>query len=98
MDGWIRGASAEYDAACAYGERLDEATEAYLTEWLADDGSVEAGIGEKADMILWAVNRLREHGNAEAFLAAFDQTIRSYLEIAARRQAERDVYVRGRAA
>jgi hypothetical protein len=92
----VVGADAIQAQAQRAADRIEELAEANLAEFLADDGSIEEVIGEKADMILWAVQRLREHRNAEAFLAVFDDTIRGHLEISARRFAERDAYVERR--
>ena len=89
MDGWIRSASAEYDAACAYGERLESLIESYTEEFLSDSGSVEEAIGNQADVILAAVKALRATGDSAAFLRTFDHAIRSDFYNLARDCAER---------
>lgn len=88
-NGMILGASAEYDAACAYGERLESLIESYTDDFMSEASSVEEAIGNQADVILAAVKALRATGDSAAFLRSFDHAIRSNFYNLARDCAER---------
>jgi hypothetical protein len=81
-----------YDEACAYGERLQSATESELAELLADDGSVESAIANNADVIRALLVELSAHPDRGADIAwGMWAAVRSDLEPVAIRAAERSV-------
>jgi hypothetical protein len=81
----------DYEADCAYGERLDKLTAQCLADLYADDASIEEAIGENADLILAAVRKLHEDRDMDAFTMAFDAAVNSHLEPIARDAAERAI-------
>jgi len=86
----VVGATAQYDAMCAYGERLEAAVESALEELLADEGSVEEAIGQNADLVRVAIDELAAQPSRGAEIAErLQRMIRSYLEPVARSSAER---------
>jgi hypothetical protein len=92
MDGWVRTASAEYDAACAYGDHLDAATKRELAELLADDNSVEEAIGSNADAIRALLVELTAHPERGADVAdRMWAAVRRQLEPVALREAQRSM-------
>jgi len=80
-----------YEADCAWGERLDKLTGEYLAMMYADDSSIEEAISQNADLILAAVRKLHEDRDMDAFTKAFDSAVNSHLEPIARAAAERAI-------
>lgn len=77
LDGWIRGADAEYDRMCEYSDAREAAIEVEVGELLACEGTVEAAIGEQADCI----RALLQSGKpADLVVAGIHSVIRSYIE------------------
>ncbi|MFO0253391.1 MAG: hypothetical protein ACK52V_04675 [Betaproteobacteria bacterium] len=83
----VVGAAAQYDAMCAYGDRLEAAVESALEELLADEGSVEEAIGEQADVIHAALMSGRE---AAEVVDLINASIRSYLRAQAEAHCDRN--------
>lgn len=92
-NGMVVGAEQYMEERARIRDRIEKLTKEHLDELIADDGSVEEAIGQHADLILEAVKALRVHKDADAFLIAFDKSVDSHLEPAARRWAEREIYV-----
>ena len=92
-NGMVVGAESYLEQRAKIRDRIETLTSEHLDELTADEGSVEEAIGQHADLILEAVKALRLHKDADAFLIAFDKAIDSHLEPAARRWAEREIYI-----
>lgn len=92
-NGMVVGAESDFEQRSRIRDRIETLTQEHLDEAVADDGRVGEAIGQHADLILEAVKALRAHKDADAFLIAFDKAIDSHLEPAARRWAEREIYV-----
>lgn len=95
-NGMIIGAAAQYEASCAWGERLAEAIEARVDRMLAgtdggDGSEVEEAISENAGLVRVAIMELIADSSRGAEIAQrLESMIRDYVTPAVMRDAERD--------